>query len=132
MKIYSFNLEINTTLDAPSIINEMKEAMFQYKKYLISKTDNFEPTNFPNVVSELNTLKKNLTTTELAFKEDILISYLRKQSLESEWIMANPDLSTLVTSGVFATTHLEALFECSQNNKEFQKQYEKYLRKSLS
>ncbi len=110
----------------------MKETMFQYKKYLISKTDNFEPTNFPNVVNELNILKKNLTTTELAFKEEILLSYLRKQSLDSEWIMANPELSTLVTSGVFATTHLEALFECSENNKEFQKQYERYLRKNFT
>lgn len=110
----------------------MKETKFPYKKYLISRNDNFEPTNFPHVVNELNRLKKNLTTTEVAFKEDILISYLRKQSLDSEWIVANPDLSSLVSSGVFATTHLEALFECSQGNKEFQKQYESYLRKSLS
>jgi hypothetical protein len=110
----------------------MKETKFPYKKYLISRTDNFEPTNFPHVVNELNSLKKNLTTTEVAFKEDILISYLRRQSLDSEWIVANPDLSSLVSSGVFATTHLEALFECSKGNKEFQKQYETYLRKSLS
>ena len=110
----------------------MKESMFQYKKYLISKTDSFEPTNFPNVVNELIALKKNLTTTEVAYKEDILINFLRKRSLEPEWIMANPDLSSLVSSGVFTTTHLEALFECSEDNKEFQKQYEKYLRKSFA
>ena len=106
--------------------------MFQYKKYLISKTDSFEPTQFPHIVNELNNLIKHLNTSGIAYKEDILISYFRKKSLEPDWIMANPDLSTLITSGVFNTTHLEALFECSEGNKEFQKQYERYLRKTLS
>ena len=106
--------------------------MFQYKKYLISKADSFEPTQFPNVINELNTLKKNLTSSGIAYKEDILISYFKKRSFEEDWIMANPDLSSLISSGVFTTTHLEALFECSEDNKEFQNQYEKYLRKSLA
>ena len=106
--------------------------MFQYKKYLISKNDSFEPTQFPNVVSELKNLKKNLTSSGIAYKEDILISYFKKKSLEPDWIMANPELSTLISSGVFTTTHLEALFECSESNKEFQKQYEKFLRKNLA
>ena len=106
--------------------------MFQYKKYLISKTDSFEPTQFPNVINELNTLKKNLVSSGIAYKEDILIAYFRKRSLEEDWIMANPDLSSLVSSGVFTTIHLEALFECSEDNKAFQKQYEKYLRTNLA
>jgi hypothetical protein len=106
--------------------------MFQYKKYLISKTDSFEATQFPTVVNELNMLKKNLNASGIAYKEDILISYFRKKSLEADWIMANPALSSLISSGVFSTAHLQALFECSEGNKEFQKQYEKYLRKSLA
>jgi len=106
--------------------------MFQYKKYLISKTDSFEPTQFPHVVNELNILKKNLTSSGIAYKEDILISYFKKKSLEPDWIIANPDLSTLISSGVFSTTHLEALFECSEGNKEFQKQYERFVRTTLA
>ena len=106
--------------------------MFQYKKYLISKTDSFESTQFPHVINELNKLKKDLTSSGIAYKEDILISYFKKRSLEEGWIMANPDLSSLISSGVFTTTHLEALFECSEDNKEFQKQYEKYLRTNLA
>ena len=106
--------------------------MSQYKKYLISKTDSFEPTQFPNVVKELKNLKKDLTTSEIAYKEDILISYFRKRSLEPDWIMANPELSTLISSGVFTTIHIESLFECSKGNKEFQNQYEKFLRNSLA
>lgn len=105
--------------------------MFQYKKYLISKTDSFEPTQFPNVVNELNLLKKHLNSPSIEYKPEILISYFKKRGLETEWIAANPDLSSLISSGVFTTTHLEALFECSEGNTEFQKQYEKYLRKSL-
>lgn len=103
-----------------------------YKKYLIAKTDNFEPDQFPNMVNELTTLKNNLTSSDLVYKEEILISYFRKRSLDPDWIMANPDLSSLISSGVFATSHLQALFECSEGNKEFQKEYEKYLRKNLA
>jgi len=106
--------------------------MFQYKKYLISKTDSFDPTQFPNVINELNALKKHLASTGIAYKEDILISYFKKRALEADWILANPDLSSLISSGVFTTTHLEALFEGSEGNKEFQKQYERYLRNSLA
>ena len=106
--------------------------MFQYKKYIISKTDSFEPTQFPHVVNELSALKKNLTSSGIAYKDDILISYFKKRSLEPDWIIANPELSTLISSGVFSTTHLEALFECSEGNKEFQKQYERFLRSNLT
>lgn len=106
--------------------------MLHYKKYLISKTDNFEPTQYPNVVNELKTLKKSLISSGFAYKEDILISYFRRRSLEADWISANPDLSNLFNSGVFETIHLEALFECSEGNKGFQKQYENFLRKSLA
>ncbi len=106
--------------------------MFQYKKYLISKTDNFEPTQFPNVVNELMTLKKSLSSSGIANKEEVLISHFKKRSLGEDGMMANPDLSSLISSGAFATTHLEALFECSEGNKDFQKQYEKYLRESLA
>lgn len=106
--------------------------MFQYKKYLIGKTDNFEATQFPNVIHELLTLKKNLSSSGIAYKEEILISYFKKRSLKEDWIMGNPVLSSLISSGVFTTTHLEALFECSEGNEKFQKQYEKYLRESLA
>jgi hypothetical protein len=103
-----------------------------YKKYLIAKTDSFHATQFPNMVNELNVLKKNIVSLQIAYKEEILISYFKKRSLEPDWIMANPDLSSLISSGVFKTVHLEALFECSEGNKEFQKQYETYLRNSFA
>jgi len=106
--------------------------MFQYKKYLISKSDSFEPTQFPNAVNELKMVKKTLSSSGIADKEDILISYFKKRSLEPDWIMAHPDLSSLISSGAFTTEHLKALFECSEGNNDFQKQYEKYLRKSLA
>ena len=106
--------------------------MFQYKKYLISKTDNFEPTQFPNVVNELNLLKKNLSSPEIANKADILISHFKKSTTETNLSESNADISSLFSSGDFTTTHLKALFECSEGNKLFQKQYEVYLRKEFS
>lgn len=84
------------------------------------------------MVNELKIVKKNLTSSEIAYKEDILISYFKKRSLEANWIVANSDLSSLISNGVFTTDHLEALFECSEGNIAFQNQYEKYLRKTLA
>ena len=106
--------------------------MFQYKKYLIGRSDSFDPFQFPNVVNELKIVKKNLASTGIAYKEDTLISYFKKRSLEADWIVANSALSSLISSGVFTTDHLKALFECSEGNVDFQKQYEKYLRKTLA
>ena len=106
--------------------------MFQYKKYLIGKSDSFDPYQFPKVVNELKMVKKNLTYSGIAYKEDMLISYFKKRSLDADWIPANSDLSSLISNSVFTTDHLEALFECSEGNIDFQKQYEKYLRKTLA
>ena len=106
--------------------------MFPYKKYLIRESDSFDPFQFPNVVNELKIVKKNLTSSGIAYKEDILISYFKKRSLKAGWMMANSDLSSLISSGVFTTDHLESLFECSEGNNEFQNQYEEYLRKTLA
>lgn len=105
--------------------------MFQYKKYLISKTDSFQPTNFPKVMNELSALKKNLNGSSTPQNTETFISFLRKRSSASELIRANPEFSNLINSDVIATTHLTSLFECSEDNKEFQKQFEDYIRKSL-
>jgi len=106
--------------------------MFQYKKYLIGRSDSFDPFQFPNVVNELKMVKKNLASSGIAYKEDRLISYFKKKSLEADWIVANSDLGNFISNGTFTTDHLKALFECSEGNVDFQKQYEKYLRKTLA
>src|SRR5215203_109777 len=106
--------------------------IFQYKKYLIGKSDSFDPFQFPNVINELKRVKKDLISSGIAYKEDTLISYFKKRSLEADRTVANSDLSSLISSGVFTTDHLKALFECSEGNLDFQKQYEKYLRKTLT
>ena len=106
--------------------------MSLYKKYLISRNDSFEPSQFPNVMDELKTLKKMLISSGFAYKQDILSSLFRKKCFEADWIMTNPGLNNLINSGSFTTTHLHALYDCSEDNKEFQKQYENFLTKSLS
>jgi hypothetical protein len=83
-------------------------------------------------MNELKMVKKNLTSSGIAYKEDKLISYFKKRSVEADWMLANSEFSSLISSSVFATDHLEALFECSEGNSEFQNQYEKYLRKALA
>ena len=105
--------------------------MLRYKKYKISDIDNFRPDDYPKVINELADLRKNITGMTNAHKEEILISYLKKMSLKPDWIMANPEFTGLIKSGVFATGHLESLFDSCQANKQFQQQYEDYIRDNI-
>jgi hypothetical protein len=105
--------------------------MFLFKKYRITDFDNFKPGDFPKVIDELDTLNKRLSKTHEANKADILISFLKKHSLQNEWLIANPELTSLISSGDVAIGNLESLFDSCQANKHFQQQYEDYIRKNL-
>lgn len=106
--------------------------MFQYKKYKINSTDSFQPGDFPKVTDELADLNKGIAGTPAACKEEILISFFKNHSLHDDWLKANPELTTLITSGTFATGHLESLFDSCQLNKQFQQEYENYIRENIS
>ncbi|HYM93148.1 MAG TPA: hypothetical protein VET23_03350 [Chitinophagaceae bacterium] len=106
--------------------------MFQYKKYKIKSTDSFQPDDFPKVIDELTDLSKSITGTPAIYKEDILISFLKNHSLNNDWLKANPELTGLITSGAFSTGHLESLFDSSEMNKQFQQEYENYIREKIS
>ncbi len=106
--------------------------MFQYKKYRITATDSFRPDDFPKVTDELAELNKGIAGISAAHKEEILLSFFKKHSLHSTWLKANPELTSLITSGAFATGHLESLFDSCQMNKRFQEEYENYIREKVS
>jgi hypothetical protein len=101
------------------------------KKYKIKAGDEFRPGDFPIVVNELETLLQFLSELPATYKKEILLSYLRKQSLQDDWIIANPDFTSLVSSGVFATGHLESLFDACSQNKQFRQEYEHFICTSI-
>ena len=105
--------------------------MLHIKKYKVDTSDHFQPSDFPKVIHELNALSKVLSDSPPAYKKEILISFLKKQSLHDDWITSNPELTSLISSGIFATGHLESLFESCHQNKQFRQQYEDYISKII-
>jgi len=105
--------------------------MFQYTKYRINTTDSFNSDDFPKVVDELTELNNALTNLSGTNKKEIVLSFLKKHSLDSDWISTNPELTGLISSGTFNTAHMESLFESSQTNKQFQQQYENFILETI-
>src|SRR5262245_101806 len=102
------------------------------EKYKIKVDDEFRPDDFPKVVSELDALLRFISNMPANYKKEILLSFLKKQSLHDDWITANPDLPLLISSGVFATDHLESLFDACEQNKQFRQEYEGYISSAIS
>src|SRR5436190_2007025 len=103
---------------------QINYCMYQYTKYRINTTDSFKADDFPKMVDELTELNNALTNLSGTYKKEIVLSFLKKHSLDSDWIAANPELTGLISSSTFNTGHMESLFESSQTNKQFQQKKE--------
>ena len=106
--------------------------MNRYNKYNIKETDRFDSNDFPKVQLELEDMLKATEGIASTNKDQIIITYLRDHSLEKGSEEINPELTRLLTGGLFVTTHIEALFESSRANKHFQRGFEEYIRESLA
>lgn len=111
---------------------QINYSMYQYKKYRINSSDSFKADDFPKVITELTDLNSALTNLSGIYKKEIVLSFLKKHSLDNDWITANPELTGLISSGTFTTGHMESLFESSHSNNQFQQQYENFILERLS
>src|SRR4051794_17445696 len=105
--------------------------MKQHKMYSIKDTDQFNAKNYSAVTDEVATIVKQTADMLPAYKEDIIISYLKDHAIKNIWIAANPLLTMLVASDVLPATNIEALFESSRTNPAFRKQFEAFLKEKL-
>jgi hypothetical protein len=106
--------------------------MKHYNKYNIKETDHFDAFDFPRVQEELEGIIAASKKNSSARKGEIIVSYLRDHSLKKDWIDNDTELTGLLKGGYFATSHIEALFECSRGNKSFLKTFEDYMRLQLA
>ena len=106
--------------------------MFQYRRYNIKDTDQFQPDDYPKVLNELTDINKDTAGLPGLHKEDILLSFLKDQSVNSDFLNANPAFGGLVTSRHFNTIHLESLFDSCRLNQTFTRELEKFIRESIS
>ncbi|HVT84175.1 MAG TPA: hypothetical protein VHD35_03190 [Chitinophagaceae bacterium] len=105
--------------------------MFQYSKYKIDPEDSFQPDDFPKVRDELADLCHGIAGLPADHKKEIVLSFIKNHLLNTDWLKSNPELTSLVTSGAFATGHLESLFDSCRMNKQFQQEYEDYIREMI-
>jgi hypothetical protein len=106
--------------------------MFQYRRYNIRNTDQFRPDDYPKVVNELTDINNGIAGLPGQHKQDIIVSFLKGDSVKKDWLNTNPALAGLITSRHFDTTHLESLFaSCSVNN-QFSVELEEFIRKNIS
>jgi hypothetical protein len=101
--------------------------MKQHKEYSIKDTDQFNAKDYSIIANEVAFIVKQTSGMLPAYKEDIIISYLKDHSIKNIWITANPLLANLVTSNVLLTSNIEALFDASRTNMVFKKQFETFL-----
>lgn len=106
--------------------------MNRYNKYNIKDTDRFIPDYFPKAEDELRTLMEAATGFPGPFAELIIISYLKYHSLKSEWVDANPRLSSIMTDNICCTDHMESLFISSKGNLSFTRDYEAHIREQIA
>ena len=100
-------------------------------RYIIKDNEQFNPENHPSAVYELSNLKQGISHTNIYYKVEIIVSFLKDHCLKTAWIEANPALAQMITSGFFKTSHLESLFESCRNNKAFCNDFEEYISRQL-
>jgi hypothetical protein len=105
--------------------------MFQYRRYNIRNTDQFRPDDYPKVLNELTDINSAVSGLPGVHKGDIIVSFLKGDSVKKDWLNSNPALAGLITSRHFDTTHLESLFDCCKVNNQFSEELEDYVRKNI-
>ena len=106
--------------------------MFKYKKYLIGKSDHFNAGDYAFIIEDLAVMIDQIKNVAPYYKAEIIVSFLKNQRLQSEWITANPVLAQLVTSKSVSSSRIESLFDSCENNPAFSQQLEIYLKEELA
>ncbi|TKK64195.1 hypothetical protein FC093_23100 [Ilyomonas limi] len=105
--------------------------MKQYQVYSINDADQFDANDYLTITDEVAFILKQTAGMLPAYKEDIIVSYLKDHAIKNTWITANPLLAKLVSSNVLPTADIEALFDASRNNQTFRTQFEAFLKNKL-
>lgn len=98
----------------------------------IGETETFNPENYPKIEMELDELLERFCDISGYYKREIIIPYLKKNSVKKELIDAFPAISALLLSGNFKTANLEALFASCRWNKAFRSSLERYIKGRLN
>lgn len=99
--------------------------------YNIREKDMFNAALYPHIVDEVANLKKRALEMNTALKEHVVISFLKNHSITSTWLESDREICKLMTSGALKISHLESLFNSSQQNQTFLEGLETYIKAQL-
>lgn len=92
-----------------------------------SLADEFVPSEYPRVVSELTIMSTHFRTIQSERKSAMIISFLRYHSLKTTWLAEEPEITQLITSRMFDTSQTEALFNSCRSHPGFCRSFEEYI-----
>ncbi|MEO5947395.1 MAG: hypothetical protein ABIP79_11315 [Chitinophagaceae bacterium] len=93
----------------------------------VRATDRFNENNFPKVQEELEAICNATSQVSIWDKTDMLISYLKDHFINNDRTKINPELTRLLMTGFYQTSHLELLFASFRYNQSFIKDLENYI-----
>jgi hypothetical protein len=106
--------------------------MYLTKTYEVAQAEQFSPANYPEVMTELAVMRKDMRLVPVYYRGEIAIMYYRDHCLTHQWILTNPELTKLVTAGTYDSAHIEALFVACRRVPAFLAAYEAYIHLMLT
>jgi hypothetical protein len=93
--------------------------------------EKFDPVNYPAMDLEISGIISKMENTSSVFRSDIIVSRLKNDSIRTEWMNANPVVTTMATAGNFGGINTELLFGSCRWNKRFRQDLERYIKERL-
>lgn len=94
--------------------------------------DQFTAANYPEIVTEWNTIQSLFKQSKSLLNIDLLISFIKDHSMDISQMNANPEWAKKINSYSLSFTHTEKLFSENINQKKFREQLEEYIRMRCS
>jgi undecaprenyl pyrophosphate synthase len=103
-----------------------------YKKYLIKDSDDFQASQFPQIIEDLEEIIRATAGVSAVNYADMLLSICKGHGMKAEWTTAHPDFAEKISTQSLPVKNLEALFDSCSRNPGFERQLEAYIRTSLN
>lgn len=117
----------NVRKSLPDGILIVEDSMPIFNTYHVHRADKFHSKDYPEIEIELTAITQAIRFMPGYGKVNATVSFLKNQSVKSEWVKANPVLMKMIRSGTFKVSHIECMFESCRDNPVFLKDFEKYI-----
>jgi hypothetical protein len=106
--------------------------MDRYKKYLVKKSDHFDPELYSFVGNDVDLMVDEIRHIGCDFKAEFVAYFLKEHCLPVEWVKANPEYVEQVRTKAVSSGNIKLLFESCYNNPVFGQQLEGYIKTKIA